>query len=161
MNLILCGFMGCGKTTVGQALANERKMDFVDMDTVIAKEQKMEIKDIFMQFGESYFRVLEHQLCSTIAESNQLVVSTGGGVMTFARNVEMLKSTGTVIFLDVPFFVLAKRVAGSDRPLFQDQQKARALYDERISLYRSAADFIIDGADTVDAVVKKIISLLD
>lgn len=161
MNVILCGFMGCGKTVVGQALATLRGMEFLDMDAVIAKEQKMEIKDIFAQLGESYFRVLEHQLCCTIGEVNQLVVSTGGGVMSFARNVEPLKANGTVVFLDVPFPVLVQRVAGGEsRPLFQDETKAKALYEERIALYRSAADKTVDGTGTVEAVAQRINELL-
>lgn len=146
MNIILCGFMGSGKTTVGQELAKIMGRRFIDTDELIEREQGVAIKAIFTVHGEDYFRDLEYACCKNISDMKNCVVSTGGGALTFQRNVDALKQGGKIVFLDADFDVICQRIGNSKtRPLFQDREKARQLYDERKSKYLSAADYVIDG----------------
>ncbi len=145
-NIVLCGFMGSGKTVVGKELAKILGVKFVDTDELIEKEQGIAIKAIFAAHGEEYFRDLEYEMCKNVAEMNGAVVSTGGGAMTFQRNVDAIKQGSKVVFLDASFDVICDRIGdNTSRPLFQDKDKAKKLYDERKSKYLSAADYVING----------------
>lgn len=148
-NLILCGFMGCGKTTVGENLRKKSGMNLIDTDTYIEKTQGMTISEIFEKYGEDYFRDLEHKACKELSEKKGVIISTGGGALTFQRNVDVLKNTGTVVLIDVPLEVLKERLKNdTTRPLLQRPDKDEAmktLYEKRMPLYKSAADIIIDG----------------
>lgn len=145
-NIVLCGFMGSGKTVVGKELAKILGVKFVDTDELIEEEQGVAIKAIFATHGEYYFRDLEYEMCKKVAEMNGVVVSTGGGAMTFKRNVDAIKEGSKVVFLDASFDVICDRIGDSTtRPLFQDKEKAKKLYDERKDKYLSAADYVING----------------
>ena len=145
-NIVLCGFMGSGKTVVGKELAKILGIKFVDTDELIEKEQGVAIKAIFAAHGEDYFRDLEYEMCKKVAQMKGAVVSTGGGAMTFARNVEAIKQGSKVVFLDASFDVICDRIGNSTtRPLFQDREKAKKLYDERKDKYLAAADYVVNG----------------
>ena len=145
-NIVLCGFMGSGKTVVGKELAKILGVKFVDTDELIEEEQGVAIKAIFATHGEDYFRDLEYEMCKKVAEMNGVVVSTGGGAMTFKRNVDAIKEGSKVVFLDASFDVICDRIGDSTtRPLFQDKEKAKKLYDERKDKYLSATDYVING----------------
>ena len=145
-NIVLCGFMGSGKTVVGKELAKILGVKFVDTDELIEKEQGVAIKAIFAIHGEDYFRDLEQEKKKKIPEMKGVVVSTGGGAMTFERNVEAVKQGSKIVFLDASFDVICERIGdNTTRPLFQDREKAKKLYDERKEKYLSAADFVING----------------
>ena len=145
-NIVLCGFMGSGKTVVGKELAKILGVKFVDTDELIEEEQGVAIKAIFATHGEDYFRDLEYEMCKKVAEMNGVVVSTGGGAMTFKRNVDAIKEGSKVVFLDASFDVICDRIGDSStRPLFQDKENAKKLYDERKDKYLSAADYVING----------------
>lgn len=145
-NIVLCGFMGSGKTVVGRELAKIMGAKFVDTDELIEKEQGVAIKAIFAAHGEAYFRDLEYEMCKKVAQMKGAVVSTGGGAMTFARNVEAIKQGSKVVFLDASFDVICDRIGNSTtRPLFQDREKAKRLYDERKDKYLAAADYVVNG----------------
>lgn len=146
MNIILCGFMGSGKTVVGTELAKIMGRKFVDTDEIIEKEQGVAIKAIFATHGEDYFRDLEFECCKQISDLKNCVVSTGGGALTFQRNADALKKSGKIVFLDADFDVICERIGNSStRPLFQDKVKAKELYDERKSKYLSVSDIVVDG----------------
>lgn len=145
-NIVLCGFMGSGKTVVGRELAKIMGAKFVDTDELIEKEQGIAIKAIFATHGEDYFRDLEYEMCKKVAQMKGAVVSTGGGAMTFARNVEAIKQGSKVVFLDASFDVICDRIGNSTtRPLFQDREKAKRLYDDRKDKYLAAADYVVNG----------------
>lgn len=145
-NIVLCGFMGSGKTVVGRELAKIMGAKFVDTDELIEKEQGVAIKAIFAAHGEDYFRDLEYEMCKKVAQMKGAVVSTGGGAMTFVRNVEAIKQGSKVVFLDASFDVICDRIGNSTtRPLFQDREKAKRLYDERKDKYLAAADYVVNG----------------
>lgn len=145
-NIIICGFMGAGKSVVGRELAKIMGCKFVDTDEIIEREQGMAIKAIFAARGEEYFRGLEREVCKKIGETKNCVVSTGGGTLTFPENTEAVKKSGKVVFLDASFETICERIGDSTtRPLFQDKEKARALYTERRDKYLDAADYVVDG----------------
>ena len=95
---------------------------------MVEKKQGVAIKAIFATRGEEYFRDLEWEVCKEVAQMKDAVISTGGGAMTFQRNV------------------ICKRIGNNtNRPLFQNKEKAKALYDERKAKYLACADIVIDG----------------
>ncbi len=146
-NIILCGFMGSGKTVVGKELAKITGRRFVDTDELVEKKQGIPIKAIFEIYGEDFFRDLEHEVCLETAELKNTVISTGGGAVTFERNAKALRKGGRIVFLDADFDIICERIGeNTNRPLFQDIDKARALYDERRPKYEAAADLTVDGS---------------
>ena len=146
MNIALCGFMGAGKTVVGKELAKIMGRKFVDTDEMIEEKTGISIPAIFAARGEVYFRELEFEICQKAAELKNAVISTGGGALTFNRNVEALKKGAKVVFLDASFDVICTRIGdGASRPLFQNRENAKSLYEERREKYLAAADFIVDG----------------
>lgn len=149
MNVILCGFMGSGKTTVGKLLAEQLGMNFVDTDEMIEEEQGKTIAEIFGESGEEHFRELEHEKCVEISKMDGFVVATGGGALTFDRNAKALKNNGVVFYLEVPFEEVVQRIGDSKtRPLFDDKEKGLALYNERIEKYKANCNYVADGNGT-------------
>lgn len=151
-NIILCGFMGCGKTTVGENLKKKSGMPLVDTDAYIEKQNNMKISEIFQKYGEEYFRDLEYKACCELSEKKGIIISTGGGAVTFERNVISLKNNGVIVLLDVSLDTLKKRLEkDTTRPLLQrpDKDEAmRELYKKRMPLYRSASDIVINGENS-------------
>lgn len=148
-NIILCGFMGCGKTTVGKNLQRRSGMNMIDTDAYIEKKQGMKISEIFDKYGESYFRDLEYDACCELSKKSGIIISTGGGALTFERNVQALKKNGTIVLIDVPIDTIKERLKNdTTRPLLQrpDRDKAmKDLYEKRMPLYKKAADIVVDG----------------
>lgn len=150
-NIILCGFMGSGKTTVGRLLAEKTGRQFVDMDNYIEVQQQMTVSRIFGTFGEPYFRELETQAAKDLAKESNLVIAAGGGTLTVQRNVQILKATGIILMLDTPLSVIQERLEGdTTRPLLQKPNRGAVmedLYNKRLAAYKNAADIVVP-ADT-------------
>lgn len=160
MNIALCGFMGCGKTCIGRELAKITGRKLVDTDELIEKEQGITIARIFAEKGEDYFRELEFEICRKSAEMKNTIISTGGGAMTFQRNVDAIKKSAEVVFLDTDFDTICKRVGdGAARPLFKNRENAKKLYNERREKYIAAADIIINGNESPAKIASEIIRL--
>jgi len=161
-NLILCGFMGCGKSTVGHLLADRLGMTFLDLDSYLEREAAMSVSDIFASEGEDGFRRREHDACVTLGRREGLVLATGGGAVLRDDNVEALKQNGVLVWLSVsPLTVVARLKDDTSRPLLQREDKdeaIRALLEARAPLYTRAADLTVgaDGNpdDTADAVIE-------
>lgn len=151
-NIVLCGFMGCGKSTVGKNLARKSGRKFVDMDTYIEEKAGMTVSEIFEKHGENGFRDMEHEVCLELAEMNELVIASGGGAFTFERNVNAFKNKDIIVFLDVPIEVIKNRLKNDKtRPLLQrpDRDKAmKELFDKRYPIYKKAADIVVAGQHT-------------
>ena len=164
-NIVLCGFMGCGKTTVGKALAKKTGMSLVDTDKYIEEKENMTISDIFKVYGEEYFRELEHKACVELADKSNLIIATGGGALTFERNVNALKKSCVIVLLDVPVDVLYKRLEfDTTRPLLQRADKKEAmteLYNKRMPVYKKASDIVIDGNASPICVADRIIKAVE
>ena len=158
MNIVLCGFMGCGKSTIGKQLAKKLGINFVDTDEYVEQSENMKISEIFDKIGEDYFRNAEFEACKKFSQENNYVISTGGGALTFERNVNIFKDNSIIVFIDVPFDVICQRIGDcKTRPLFADKEKAQKLYNTRKNLYANVGDCIIDGNNSVHRVVKAII----
>ena len=160
-NIVLCGFMGCGKSTVGRLLAKSLGRVFIDTDEYIENEQNMTVSEIFEQYGESGFRDIEHKACVNLAKKSGFVIATGGGALTFERNAAAF-ADDRVIFMNVPFDEIERRIdGGNSRPLFQDRNKALELYNIRLPLYKKAADCTVDAVGSTQTVARKIAEIIE
>ncbi len=156
-NLILIGFMGAGKTSVGKYLARETGMTFVDTDERIVAEQGMEISAIFEKYGEPYFRDLETDLLEQMqTDTENSVISVGGGMPVRERNRELLRSLGCVVYLVASKETILGRVQNDGtRPMLNGEdleKRVERLMREREALYRDAAHFTIqtDGRNVAE-----------
>ena len=140
-NLYLIGMMGAGKTTIGRKLANRLGYRFLDTDALIEQSAGQSVSELFASAGERAFRQLETQVLSQASTYTNLVVATGGGVITQQMNWSYLHH-GVVIWLDVPVPILVSRLSGdSSRPLLKNVNLAEKLTDliaERGDLYAQA-----------------------
>ena len=163
-NIILCGFMGCGKSTVGKKLSQALHMDFIDMDQYIAAQAGMEIPEIFSLKGENGFREMEHEAAKALSLRGGCVIATGGGALTFQRNVETFRQNGVIILLNTPLPVLQARLKNDrKRPLLQRpdrHQFIRELYCKRLPAYRQAADLVIKPKGSPNRVCRQILNAL-
>ncbi len=159
-NIVLCGFMGCGKSSVGRLVAKRLGLEFIDTDDLCEKREGMSIPEMFERMGEDGFRDAEYRACAEVASVSGKVIATGGGALTFERNKALFKND-TVVFLNASFDEIEKRIGGKGgRPLFKDINKAKELYISRIEHYLSAADIIINSDKTADEVATELIDRL-
>lgn len=148
MNIILTGFMGSGKTTFGKKLAQRSGFTFLDMDAKIEAQAGMPIVDIFSTHGEPYFRALEHTFLQSLSQQENLVLSTGGGIVLNPNNMAILKQCGTVVFLSPPPEVLLERLANdTTRPVIAGKtpDEILDLYRTRLPFYQKYADMTLTG----------------
>jgi shikimate kinase len=165
MNIVLIGFMGSGKTAVGHRLARELKMDHLDTDELIEKTEKMSINDIFAQKGEPYFRDLETEVVKTLADYDNFVIATGGGMVLREENVRMLKGIGPLVLLWADPDTVYQRVKKhGHRPLLNvpdPQAEIKKILDGRAPVYRRVADHVVNTSKlNVDACVEEIMEWL-
>ena len=166
MNIELCGMMGVGKTSVGIKIAELTRRRWFDTDVVIT-DRYGKISDIFEYYGEPHFRELETQIVSELADKDELVISTGGGLVLKSENAELLKQNGKIYFLRASFETLLTRVrADESRPLLRDMGKTserlKELLTERTPIYEHVADFIIDtDGKSVEEVAEEVIALAE
>jgi shikimate kinase len=160
-NIILVGFMGSGKTSIGREIANVTGLKYVDIDDMIVKEAKMPIKSIFAKRGEDGFRDIEKRVVIKAAKMKNVVIATGGGVVKIPDNVRTLRKSGNVVYLKTGFDTIVDRIKGrDDRPLFDmnNIKGTRKLYTDRLPVYRKSAHItVITDKNSVKQVAKKII----
>lgn len=162
-NIVLCGFMGCGKTTVGKELATLLKMEFVDLDEWIEQSEGLTVSEIFEKKGEEYFRTAETKAAEVLGQKKGLVIACGGGTVLRPENVLSLKKNGVIFYLSVTADVVKRRLkADTSRPLLaKDKEKAiDALLNTRKPLYEKAADFTVDADTDPQATVNQILNVL-
>ncbi len=152
-NLILIGFMGSGKSTVGKILSKSLEMKFFDTDLEIEKEQGKKVQDIFSERGEDYFRQLEKDMAMKLSKMNNAIISTGGGIILNEINIENLKKDGVVFFLDVNKKNLYKRLQNTKgRPLLEGDElwnKINNVLSSRMEKYLKSADYTIKVGNEV------------
>ena len=161
---MLCGFMGCGKTTVGKRAAKLMKRGFCDLDQYIEQKAGMTVSEIFAQQGEETFRQMEQEAVREISKAGDMVVACGGGTVLRPENVAAFHENGSLIlFLDVPLRVLQERLKNdTTRPLLQKPDRNRViadLYRQRIDKYRQAADVTVRAAAPFWVVAKKVAAM--
>jgi shikimate kinase len=156
MNLILTGLRGTGKSSIGRRLAMVLRRPFYDTDLLIEQQIGEPIPQYVGRLGWDAFRDLEHQVICQVAHQRAAVISSGGGALTFARNIEALKPSGIIILLAADPTKLAKRLERSyARPPLTDQPNLEAemcaLWTQREPLYRKVCDVVLDvDAETAD-----------
>lgn len=167
-SVILAGFMGTGKSTVGRLLSRRLGLGFLDLDELIEKEAGMPVKDIFSAFGEAGFRDLESKAVKRLSSGElglELVVSTGGGAVIREENRTLLRGFGTLVCLKATPEEILRRVGNRpERPLLfgpDRQEKLDALLSERKIAY-SDCDFEVDttghGIEEVAAIIHEYLS---
>jgi len=159
-NIILTGFMGVGKTSVGMQLAKDLGYTFVDIDKLIEADQNLTIGAIFSKLGEPFFREVESRIIQEVMTGEGQVVSTGGGAVIRDANREAFKKGGCVVCLTASPEVIYERIKHeTHRPLLQTadpRAKIKELLDSRAKFY-AQADICIDTSDkSVDDVIKAI-----
>lgn len=150
-HIILIGFMGAGKTSVGRFLAKKAGLRFVDTDRLIEEGQQMSINDIFAKHGEAYFRDLETgTLRSLKEETRRLVIAAGGGLPMRQENQRLIRELGTAVYLKADVETLVQRLKGDgSRPKLQGgslREKIEELMRQREDTYRKVAQLEIDTA---------------
>ncbi len=165
-NIALIGFMGVGKTAVGQALAAGLNREFVELDSLIEQKAGKRIADIFQQDGEIAFRELEIGVIKEVAKGKNLVIACGGGIVLNKINVDRLREGARIVYLVASPRVILKRIlkGGEERPLVKVPDKAltiRELLRFRRPFYERAADIKINTSNLdVDSVAEQILSRL-
>ncbi|NLJ31168.1 MAG: shikimate dehydrogenase [Clostridiales bacterium] len=163
-NVILCGFMGCGKTTVGKIVAEKTGRAFVDMDRVIERNEGMTVAEIFAKSGEQRFRELEREAAAALGREHGLVIAAGGGTLLNRENAASLKGNGVVILLDASLSAIRTRLADdTSRPLLARPDRDAAmqrLFAERIKAYRDAADTAVPADGAPETVAEQVFSFI-
>ena len=159
MNIFLVGPMGSGKSSLGKKLAKSLDKKFIDTDKEIEKKENKTINEIFENNGEKYFREKEREFLINIPNNLNMIIATGGGIVTNQENREKLKEN-KVIFLNASVERQSKRTSSSDkRPLLKNVnrlKKLRELYDQRLELYREVSniEIYVDKFTSKDILIK-------
>ena len=163
-NIYLVGFMGTGKTCVGQELARKKKWQFVDLDELIELKEKRTILDIFAKEGEPYFRRTEKRVLKEVAKEKKFVVACGGGVVIDKENIQTMKASGKIICLAAtPEVILARTVRFSHRPLLNvpdPKKQIEFLLKLRAPYYAKADKTIETSRLSVQQVVREAVKFI-
>ena len=166
-SISLVGFMCSGKSAVGRRLATTLELDFIETDALVEAAAGMAIKDIFECHGEKHFRQLEHAAVDSATLRDNCVIACGGGVVTRAQNVALLRERTTVVWLDVTVDQVVKRLQGQPgtRPLLAGpdaEERAAEMLATRHPMYETAADIrIATSGRPPDDVVDRIVTALE
>ena len=167
MNLVLCGMMGAGKTTIGIKIAEITGRRWYDTDGVIV-DKHGKISDIFEYYGEAHFRKLETEVIKELAAMDNLVISTGGGLVLKSENNALLKQNGKIVFLRASLETLACRLhVDGTRPLLQTstesiRDRLSRLMKERMPVYEHVADYVVDvDGKTPEQIAREIVDVVE
>ena len=166
MNIVLVGYRGTGKSTVGRLLASRLGRELVSTDAEIIKRAQHSIPEIVAQKGWEHFRDLESDICREFAGRDQLVIDTGGGAILRVQNVEVLKKNGTVFWLTASVETIAKRIGSNNqRPSLTGTKsfvdEIQDVLRERTPKYQAAADHsIATDSRSVNQLVETILTLI-
>jgi len=158
-NIVLIGFMGSGKTSVGKTLARYLHKDFVDVDSVIELEQNASINEIFKDKGEESFRLLEQKCINEITQKKGQVIATGGGLPIHSS----IADNSLIVYIDADFDVILNRLSQKEhakRPLLQDETRARTLYAQRIDRYKELATLSVDANQKIQIFIHVIVDFI-
>ncbi|OGC13571.1 hypothetical protein A3J90_06790 [candidate division WOR-1 bacterium RIFOXYC2_FULL_37_10] len=163
-NVVLIGFMGTGKSTVGKKIAERLGFSYIDTDEVIEKTEKKKISEIFNEYGEKYFRDLETEVIKTLQDYDHFIIATGGGMVLRDENVKMLKALGPLVLLYTNPDVIFERIKSvQNRPLIEEDKldKIKEILKQRDPIYSKVADFKVDTSllaidEVVDIILKEL-----
>ncbi|MRR53557.1 MAG: shikimate kinase [Deltaproteobacteria bacterium] len=164
-NVILTGFMGTGKSTVGRVLAAQLKYSFCDLDSLIVEAEGRSINTIFADQGEGYFREVESSLLKDVLQEASQVVSTGGGAILRQENRDLMHKSGVVVNLAAsPELILQRLHLDENRPLLRDSKniaQIQKLLMDRESYYAEADIRIDTDGKNVEDVAREILDFLE
>ena len=156
-NISIIGMPGCGKSTIGAALAKQLGKTFVDLDAEIERRTGQTIPDIFAREGEAAFRRYEAETLADVAKQNRQVIACGGGVIKSAANVRALRQNGPVLWVRRPI----EKLATGGRPLSKGGAALKQLEEERTPLYQAAASAVLDNTTSLHAAVDAAAALFE
>ncbi len=147
--IILIGYMGSGKSTIGEKTARSLGIEFLDTDVLIEQQEGMTISELFAQKGEIYFRQKETEMIQKLKkESKKMVLATGGGLPIKEENQVLLKELGTVVYLKASVDTLVERLKGdTTRPLLKEgdlRKKIETMLEKRNPIYEKVADVVLE-----------------
>lgn len=157
-SIALCGFMGCGKTTISKSIEKLFSIPYIDTDKYIEEKENMTINAMFEKHGESYFRDKEFDAICELCKTDDTVLALGGGAVMFPRNVKVLKESGCkIVFIDTDFDVIMKRLENDKtRPLLK-LNDTKTLYEKRLPIYNDVCDVKIkcnnEDSDTIAKII--------
>ena len=154
-NIVLIGMPTCGKTTISKVLADKLNKEVVDTDTLVEQEMGTTIKEYLKTHDETSFRDIETKVINNVSKLNNLIISTGGGVIKRKNNMEYLKANGVIVFIDRPLELLQ---VSDTRPLSSNQSDLEKLYHERYDLYCNYSDIIVKNDQDLELVINEIIN---
>jgi shikimate kinase len=164
-NIVLVGFMGSGKTTIGKLLAKSMGFSFIDTDAEIEKEEGFSVAQIFKNKGEEYFRQLESDFIKNLHLSN-CIIATGGGMPCHNDNMTKLKVLGTVLFINTPYDSIIERLKlnQDSRPLIKpslgaEKDELRSLFFKRQQIYKSSDKEVV-GKKTPSFIAEEILKIV-
>ncbi len=162
-NIVLIGFMGSGKSSVGKKLAEQTHRTYIDLDQKIEEDTGDIIPNIFKNEGEEGFRKRETEVLRALSSRDDTVISTGGGIVERAENHDVLKAHGPVIYLHASFEEISARLEDDEsRPLWSKPEAERKnLLEKRLPIYKGWANYLVqtDQKSIID-VVNEIESLI-
>ena len=160
MNIVLIGYRGTGKSTVGKILAERLGRELVSTDAEIISRARLPVPDIVQRFGWDHFRDLESEVCRDLAGKDGLIIDTGGGAILRQQNVDSLKKNGVLIWLTADVRTITERIGGdTQRPSLTGAksftEEVEEVLRERQPKYKSAANHIIetDGRSVAEVAV--------
>jgi len=161
LNIVFIGMPMSGKTHYAKLISKLYKKEVIDLDKALVLAEGIQIDTIFKNYGENHFRLLESKIVDKYAKQHNKAISTGGGVILNPDNIELLKQNGIIIFLDVPFEIL-KSFNPKNRPLLQNKDNLKKLFDYRHNLYVDSCDIrIIKKSLNEDLIIKRIEAEID
>lgn len=149
-NIVLIGFMGCGKSTLARILTQKLGCPVLSTDAMIESKEGKKIEKIFKDSGEEYFRRLEHEAVLEVANKKGVIVDCGGGVVLNPKNIEALKRTGTLVFLSCDADVIYNRVKTQPKRPLLDVPEPRAMIKQLLKErqpYYQQSDLTLDTSD--------------
>jgi shikimate kinase len=160
-NIILIGFMGSGKSSVGRGLAHQLRFHFSDTDRLIEQTFGMPIHQIFDEKGEPFFRDLETKVCARLEDYQRSVIATGGGIISNPENRKYLQRAGFVIYLYAPLAKLLERLpVDGRRPLLKDPKVVEQRFKDRQPWYDALANYAVDTSNKhVEEVISHIVDV--
>lgn len=156
-NIYLIGMPGCGKSTIGKIISDKLSLKHIDADKFLEEKYSQTIPDIFRLYGEEDFRQKESTVLCELSKMSNLLVSTGGGVVVREKNKELMKKSGTVVFIDTNPHNILENSNLSGRPLLKDKNRIYEIYESRINLYKDFADIIIENNSSIEVAANEII----
>ena len=169
MNIVLIGFRGTGKSTVGKLLANRLERDFIDSDKYIEDSAGKTIKHIFEGDGEEGFRKIETDVIAKLSRMDNKIIAVGGGAILRKDNVRNLKDNGFLVLLEATLEIIHKRITQDEktqqRPSLTDKKpldEIKHLLEQREHPYKNAADYIINTSyGACEDIVNEIIATIE